>query len=276
MRCSVVILTLNEEASLPGALASIASFDDVVVFDSFSSDRTCDIARRHGARVVKRTFDNYASHRNAALHEVEYRHPWVLMLDADERVSSELADEIGRITSADDPGVSLYRLRRKDMFWGKWIKRSSCYPTWFARLMRPDKSSFIREINEDAIADGQTGYLQEHLVHLPFNKGVAFWFERHNRYSAMEAQALLVEASAPLRFGDVVGRDPVARRRALKQVAYRMPFRPVVVFCYLYFFRLGLLDGRAGLSYSFMRSVYEYLIDIKVCELRRLEKKLEL
>jgi hypothetical protein len=163
-----------------------------------------------------------------------------------------------------------------DMFWGKWIKRSSCYPTWFARLMRPDRNHFIREVNEDVVTDGKTGHLREHLIHLPFNKGIAFWFERHNRYSTMEARALLVEAGKTLPLGDIFAHDPVARRRALKQLAYRMPLRPLLVFCYLYLVRLGFLDGRAGLSFSLMRSMYEFMIDLKVLELRRLEKKLEL
>jgi glycosyltransferase involved in cell wall biosynthesis len=275
-RDSVLILSLNEEINIPGALDSVAAFDDVVVFDSFSSDRTCDIARAYGARVVKRTFDNYATHRNAALTTVEYRYPWVLMLDADERVPRELAQEIEQVTSTTDSDIAIYRLRRKDMFWGKWIKRSSCYPTWFARLLQPSKSHFIREINEDAVSDGKTGYLREHLIHLPFKKGIAFWLERHNRYSTMEARTLLVDKTKSFSFADMFSRDPVARRSALKQMAYRMPLRPMLVFCYLYFGRLGFFDGRAGLSFCLMRTMYEYMIDIKVRELRRLEKKLEL
>lgn len=275
MNFSVAILTLNEEHDLPAALASVAACDDVVVFDSFSTDKTCEIARAGGARVSQRRFDNYASHRNAAL-AVDYRHPWVLMLDADERVPADLLDELSRVTAEDDPSISLYRLRRKDMFCGKWIKHSSCYPTWFARLMRVGKARFIREINEDVVSDGKTAFLQQHLVHYPFSKGVAYWVDRHNRYSTMEARAMLAETAQAFRFRDIFSINPVLRRRALKQLAYRMPLRPMIVFIYLYFARFGCLDGRAGLSYCFLRTFYEFMIDLKASELRRQDKGLQL
>ena len=94
MSVSVLVLTLNEEVNLPGCLESLTWSDDIVVFDSLSTDRTVEIARSVGARVVQRKFDNYAAQRNAALTEVEYRYPWVLMVDADERWPSRIVDEI--------------------------------------------------------------------------------------------------------------------------------------------------------------------------------------
>jgi len=270
---SVLILTLNEEINLPGCLESVAWSDDIVVFDSYSTDRTMEIARAAGARVYQREFDNYAEQRNAALTEVEYKHPWVLMVDADERWPREIYEEI-KTAIRQDNGVTLYHFRRRDIFLGKWVRRSSGYPTWFGRLVKLGHVSVQREINEEYNTDGQKGYLQSHFVHYPFNKGVAHWLERHNRYSSMEAKALLKESRGALRLRSLFSSDPTLRRKCLKQLAYRMPFRPFLVFFYLYLFRFGILDGIPGLTYCRLRSIYEYMIDVKVKELRRREKDL--
>jgi len=265
---SVLILTLNEERSLPDCLESVKWSDDVVVFDSFSTDQTVGIATAAGARVIQRPFDNYAAQRNAALG-VGFRNPWVLMFDADERVTPALRDEMLAAVQTAAPDTGLFRVRRKDMFLGCWLRRSGGYPTWFPRLMRPEKVRVERAINEETVAEGSVLLLKDHLMHYPFNKGVAFWIERHNRYSSMEAAALLSEVQERLAWRHLVGRDPVARRKALKQLAYRLPGRPLLVFAYLFIARFGFLDGLPGLHYCLLRVMYEYMIDIKVKELRR-------
>ena len=270
MSISVLILTLNEELNLPACLKSVSWSDDIVVFDSFSSDRTVEIAKAAGARVVQRKFDNYAAQRNAALTEVEYKYPLVLMVDADERWPKVIYDEIREaITKSDD--VSLYHFCRKDMFMGRWLKRSTGYPTWAGRLVKVGEVSVKRDINEEYCTSGKKGYLKSHFIHYPFNKGIAFWLERHNRYSSMEADALAKEIKERWRVCDLFSSDPALRRKCLKQLAYRLPLRPFVVFCYLYFFRFGFMDGIPGLTYCRLRSMYEYMIDLKVKELRRKE-----
>lgn len=271
---SVLILTLNEEINLPGCLKSVKWCDDIVVYDSYSADRTVEIAKEAGARVFQRSFDNYANQRNEALNQVEYRHPWVLMVDADELWSQAIFDEIKETIKTDNKKITIYRIRRKDMFFGRWLRHSSGYPTWTGRLVRLGRISVAREINEEYYTDGDIGYLKSHFIHYPFNKGVAFWFERHNRYSSMEAASLLQEVKVPLELRKIFSSDPIVRRRILKQIAYRMPGRPFLVFCYLYLFRLGILDGQAGLTYCILRSIYEYMINIKVKELRRREEGL--
>ncbi len=272
MNLSVLILTLDEEINLPGCLDSVACSDDVVVFDSFSNDRTVEIALARGARVVQRLFDNYAAQRNAALNEVSYRHPWLLMLDADERVTPELLREIEAVLAGADDDINLFRVRRQDFFLGRWYKRSSGYPTWFGRLMRVGHVAVTREINEEYHTDGKVGFLQQHLVHYPFNKGIAYWYERHNRYSSMEAGVLVRQGA--LRWHDLPARDPVTRRKALKQLAYRLPGRPLLVFLYLYFVRFGFIDGRVGIAYCTLRAFYELMIDLKALEIRRREQGL--
>jgi hypothetical protein len=219
--------------------------------------------------VVERRFDNYAAQRNAALTTVEYKHPWVLMVDADERVPPDLAAEIRSTVAAAGEQVAMYRMRRKDHFLGKWLRRSSGYPSWFGRLVRLGRIRVEREVNEEYIADGRVEHLESHLHHFPFNRGIAYWFERHNRYSTMEAAAKLGMHGQRIVLRALFNGDPIDRRRTLKQLLYYVPFRPQIVFFYLYIVRLGILDGRAGLHFSRMRATYEMLIDLKVAESRR-------
>lgn len=266
---SILILTLNEEINLPACIDSCGWSDDIVVFDSMSKDRTLQVAQEKGARIFQRQFDNYAAQRNAALATVDYKHPWVLMVDADERVTPELAREIAKALDGATADVAMFRMRRKDYFLGKWLRRSSGYPTWFGRLVRVGRIRVEREVNEEYIADGTVQYLDAHLHHYPFNNGIAYWFERHNRYSTMEAAAKASVRNQPIAMAALMGGDPIDRRRVLKQVLYRMPLRPMIIFLYLYIVRLGILDGRAGFHFSRMRAAYEMLIDLKVIEARR-------
>jgi len=268
-KVSVCILTLNEEANLAECIDSCAWSDDIVVFDSLSVDRTKEIALAKGARVVERAFDNYAAQRSAALTTVVYKNFWVLMVDADERVPEDLAREVERRAAAADAETVLFRVRRRDFFLGQWIKRSSGYPTWFGRLMRVGRVKVAREINEEYLADGRIGYLDAHLHHFPFNRGIAYWFERHNRYSSMEALAKIAEEGEPVAPRALLNADAVERRRILKQLLYRMPLRPLIVFFYLYVYRLGMLDVRAGFYFSRMRAIYEFCVDLKVMEAKR-------
>jgi glycosyltransferase involved in cell wall biosynthesis len=270
---SVLILTLNEEDNLPRCFTSLAWCHDVVILDSFSTDNTVEIASSLGARVFQRQFDDYASQRNFGLNDITYKNRWVLMVDADEEVPSELVIEIqSKINSAGD--ICLFRLRRKDFFFGRWIRRSSGYPTWFGRLIKIGHVRVDRAINEEYNTDGEIGFLSEHLHHYPFNKGFSAWFEKHNRYSTMEA-ALKTEERLVLPKGtDLLSSDPTKRRRAVKSLVYRMPFRPLLMFFALYVVRGGFLDGRAGLTFCLLRSFYEFMINCKVQELSLRQKKL--
>jgi hypothetical protein len=190
------------------------------------------------------------------------------MVDADERVPATLAAEIARVTAAAPDQVALYRVRRKDYFQGRWIRFASGYPTWFGRLMRPNKVKVARAVNEEYDADGEVRLLTGHLDHLPFAKGIAWWVERHNRYSTMEA-ALLAAERPPPDWRKLFARDPAHRRKVLKAIVYRLPLRPVLVFIYLYIFRGGFLDGAPGYRFCMLRAGYEFLIDLKALELRR-------
>ncbi len=261
MSISVLILTLDEESNLPRCLKSVAWSDDIVVLDSFSRDRTVEIAEAAGARVVRRRFDNWAAHQNWAVRNIGFRHPWVYYSDADEVVTPQLRDEaLAAVADVSRPEVA-YRIRRKDMFMGRWIRRSYLYPTWFLRLFRPDKVRWERLVNPVAVPDGSEGRLSEHFVHYPFSKGLAEWRARHLRYAKAEAR----ETVKSVREGNVdwrglVSLGPVRRRRALKELSFRLPARPLLRFVYTYFLRMGFLDGWPGFKYCRLMAWYERVI----------------
>jgi len=263
---SVLILTYNEEVNLPSCLASLTWSDDVVVFDSFSSDRTVEIARAAGARVVQRAFDNERNQRTESL-QVGFKHPWVYNPDADEITPPELRDEMLQVVGDPRRPEAAYRVRFRVMFLGKWIRNSSLYPTWVVRLFRPEKVRFERDINLRYVIDGREGRLRHHFLHYSFRKGLSEWFRKHNRYSDAEAR----EAVKALRAGGLDWRgllsiDAVRRRAALKDLSFRVPFRAMLIFVYLMLVRGGLFDGPAGWTYCRMRAYYEFLIGIKVRE----------
>ena len=268
MTISVLVLTLNEELNLPICLPALAWCDDVVVLDSHSNDKTEQLALASGARFVQRVFDNYAAQRNFGLNVINYKHDWLLMVDADEVVPPELVAEMREHLKHGTGNTSIYRMRRKDHFLGRWIKHSSGYPTWFGRLIKIGSVQVEREINEEYITDGDVGYLQEHLYHYPFNKGMSSWIDKHNRYSTMEAKLLLEGGLAAPSFADFFSSDPTDRRRAIKGLVYRMPGRPLAMFFALYFVKGGFLDGRAGFVFSVLRAFYEFMINCKVRELK--------
>jgi glycosyltransferase involved in cell wall biosynthesis len=262
---SVLILTRNEEQDLPGCLASVAWSDDVHVLDSFSEDATVAIARQAGARVTQKAFAGYASQRNAGL-ALPFRHPWVLVLDADERVSAPLVAEMATFVEGAAPGTVAARMRRRDIWWGRWLKHSQISP-WFVRLVQPTRVRYEREINEVLVADGAIADLHEHFDHYPFSKGLDHWLAKHNTYSRMEAELIVGRAiQVPSWRTAILGSDFNERRVHQKALFYRLPARPLIKLLYMLVWRRGLLDGIAGIRYALLQSIYEYFIVLKVKE----------
>ncbi|MBE0532389.1 MAG: glycosyltransferase family 2 protein [Rhodospirillales bacterium] len=271
MGISVLILTLNEELNLPACLASVAWSDDIVVLDSFSTDNTVAIAEAAGARVVQHEFVDEPSQRRYGLKEISFKHPWVYVPDADEVTPPELSDEMLAVTADPDRPEGGFRCRFKVFFMGRWIRHSSLYPTWVVRLVRPDRIEFEREVNCHWIIQGAEGRLENHFIHYSFNKGISWWFEKHNRYSWHEARESLNSLTAEhLDWRGMVGHgDAVRRRRALKAMSFRLPNRPFLRFLYMYFVRRGFLDGWPGYLYCRLLASYELMIVVKMAEIRR-------
>ena len=271
MSVSILVLTLNEESNLPECLRSVAWSDDVVELDSFSSDRTVEIAREQGARVVQRRFDNWAAHQNWALEQIPFTHPWVFYLDADERMTPELRDELLAIAHDTSRSEVAYYCGRRNTFMGRWIKHAMP-PGMVMRFFRPGRVRFERLVNPVPVVDGAHGYLRGMLEHYNFSKGIGEWIDKHNKYShleALEGMKLLRHEAGPQ--PTVFSADPALRRRALKNLSFRLPWRPLVKFLYMYMGKHGWLDGRAGFAYCVLQAFYEYMIVLKMRELQQRE-----
>lgn len=270
---SVLILTKNEEADLPGCLESVAWCDDVHVLDSYSTDRTVAIAENAGASVTRRVFDNWAAHQNWALSNLPFRHSWVFYLDADERMTPELVRAICA-AAAEPADYVAFRVQRRDYFLGRWLKHVQASP-FYLRLFRPEKMRYERLVNPISLPDGPVGQVSGYLDHFPFSKGIGHWIARHNSYSTFEAQQILENRNRNRSFSIVrafTARDFHERRFQQKELFYRLPARPLVKFLILYAGKRGFLDGRAGLTYAALQAIYEYMIVLKTRELLQKNK----
>ena len=266
---SVLILTKNEQHDLPGALQSVAWSDDVHVLDSYSTDATVEIARAAGANVHSRTFDDYATHRNAAL-ALPFRYPWLFIVDADERPTPGLSAEMQRVVAEAPANTAGFRLRRRDFLFGTWLKHAQISP-YYIRLVRAGRAKYTRAINEVLEVDGPVAELLNPLDHFPFSKGMAHWIAKHNTYSSMEAELIAREQGLqnPSLRSALSHPDFHTRRLHQKALFYRLPARPLIKWCYMMFLRGAILDGTAGVTYATLQAFYEYLIVLKTKELRR-------
>ena len=175
---------------LPGCLKYVSWSNDIIVYDSCSSDLTREIAYSSGCRVVQRQFDNWASHQNWGLINIKFINSWVFYIDADERLTPEAALELQAIASGPDPGCVAYRILRRDFLQGRQLRHVQTSP-WFIRFFRPQFVHYERLVNPLTKVDGPVGDLQHPLDHYPFSKGFSHWFARHNSYSTFEAQQIL-------------------------------------------------------------------------------------
>jgi len=264
---SIYILTANEEIDIADCIESALLSDDVIVVDSFSQDRTVEIAQKYPVRVLQHRFESHGKQRTWMLQEIPTKHDWVYILEADERMTTELFQECLEAIKSDN--YIGYYVAEKVIFLGNWIRRSTQYPRYQMRLFRKDKVWFTDYGHtEREVCDGATGFIQETYPHYTCSKGLSRWIEKHNRYSTDEA----IETRRQLKNGTVnwshllLGSSEVERRRALKDLSLRLPFRPLIRFVYMYFFLGGILDGRSGFSWCVLQAFYEYLIMLKVWE----------
>lgn len=262
---SVLILTLNEERNLPRCLASLVGCDDVVVLDSGSTDATAALARASGARVFTRAFDNFAGQRNHAQTAIPFRHRWVFHLDADERFTPELLAECRAAAGRFD--LDGFYVAPRMLFHGRWIRHCTDFPAYQARFVRAPEFRFVQVGHGQREAPGmRLACLRANYLHDLSTGGDAEWLEKHRRYACAEAAAHLGARSFPWR--DLLAREPLARRRALKRLSYVLPCRPQLRLLYQYVLRRGFLDGTAGWRYCRLLAAYE---GFAVTELRRLK-----
>jgi len=273
---SVLIPTFDEELNLPDCLGSVAGWsDDVWVIDSFSRDKTAEIARAAGAKLVEHAFEGYSQQKNWALDTLPLAYPWVLILDADERLTPELAAEISAIAQANGGGCDGFYLNRRFVFYGKWIRHCGWYPSWNLRLFRRGAGRYEnRELHEHVILDGKAGYCKHDLIHEDL-RDMSEWIAKHNSYSSKEAreQYRILLGEAQTGFKPSLFKGSVERKRFVKERIWpRLPGRAFLYFLYLYFFRLGFLDGKHGLHFCLMHAIFEEFNTIKLWELRHFKQ----
>lgn len=272
---SVLIITHNEEANIRGALESVAGWTrEAFVVDSHSTDltaRICDEYRANGVRVWKHTFENYAAQRNWALGQLPWSSDWILVLDADERVSPELRREIEQLL-ASAPPCDGYLVKFRFIFLGRWLRHASTYPVWILRLFRRSKARYRRTVNEYVDLDGTAGRLTHDLIH-ESHSGLASWLHKHNAYSTREAEEYwrVIRGADAETVPHLAGAPSYSRRQRLKKLFIRLPFRPWLRFLYMYVWKRGFLDGRPGFLFCALKAIQEFHISCKLHETRVLE-----
>jgi len=271
----VVVLTLNEEANLPDCLDSLKGLPcQVFVVDSGSTDRTIAIAREAGAQVAEHPFENYAAQRNWAQQNLPIRTEWVLHLDADERLTPELAAEMTRVMQSPPPGIDGFLLRKRTVFMGRWIRHGGHYPAYHLRLFRKEKGCCEQRLyDQHFMVEGKTARLKHDYIDV-IASDITTWSQRHIRWAGLEAAELMARGQSQQ--GRVQAKllgSPIQRRRWLREKVFApspLFLRAFGYWAYRYFFKLGFLDGTEGLIFHFLQGYwYRFLVDARIYEERR-------
>jgi len=271
---STIILTYNEEIHIGRLLKNIADWaDEIFIVDSFSTDKTLEIAKKYDCKIFQHKFENQAQQFNWALDNLKIKNDWILRLDADEYLTEELKEEIHqtlintykRLIDADNISINQqnqyksavingYYIKRRVHFMGRWIKHGAYYPIWFLRLFKKGKGcSEQRAMDEHIVLlEGKSRKLKNDFID-DNKKGLMDWTAKHNNYSSREVLAA------------ISGNFGIKK----KKFYYRLPLfcRACLYFCYRYFLRLGFLDGKEGLIFHFLHAFwYRFLVDAKIYE----------
>ncbi len=225
-KLTVIILAKNEERNIAECIASVQWADEVVVFDSFSQDRTVELAQEAGAMVLQHPFQNFAQQRNAALEAVDT--DWVFFVDADERVTPELAAEVR--CAIQDESHSGWWVPRHNYIFGQVIRHAGWYPDYQLRLLRHGKAHYDpkREVHEIVILDGEAGYLENPLIHYNYDN-LAQFIERQSRYTDYEAKILFEQGIRPRPHNFILQPLREFRRRYISLEGYKDGFHGLLL-----------------------------------------------
>jgi glycosyltransferase involved in cell wall biosynthesis len=243
---AAIILTFNEEHNVAPCIASVRWADQVIVFDSGSSDRTREIAAELGAVVYQHPFRNYSQQRQAALQQTGAA--WALFVDADERVTPELAAEVRRVIAGKGEAVG-YWLPRKNFMFGRWIQGGGWSPDYQLRLLRPGLARYdpTQEVHEVATLDGPAGYLENRLIHYNYDS-VAEFRAKQSRYIDFEARILL--------------------ERGVRARPYTYLTMPLREFWRRFISLRGYRDGAYGALLAALMAYYVFLTYLRLRRLR--------
>lgn len=274
---SAVILTLNEMRNIEACIQSLHQFvREIVVVDSGSTDGTIDAAKRWGARVVHHDFVTHAEQWQFAL-ALPLEGSWVIALDADQRVSPELASSLLMLAARVPAGVEGIYVNRLHVFRGQPMRNGGLFPKWMLKVFRRGQGfTDPRELLDFRFyVDGQTVKAQGLLVEDNRNEAdISWWIDKHNRFSTRQASEEARRAGEPGGWAvrpSLTG-TPDQKVLWLKSAWYKMPLftRPFLYFAWRYIFRLGFLDGKQGLIFHVLQAFwYRFLVDVKLDEMRR-------
>jgi glycosyltransferase involved in cell wall biosynthesis len=238
------VIALNAAAQLPECLASVAFADEVVVVDSGSSDGTAQVASRYGARVIVKEWLGFGRQKQFAVEQA--MHDWVLCLDADERVSPELAASLVR--TLDAPDAPVYRMARRNRFLGRWLRHGEGYPDWSARLFDRRQARWSDDAVHEKVLGAPVGTLGGDLLH-ESAQDLSSYLEKQNRYTTLAAQEL--------------------HRRGHRASLVDLAFSPLARFLKYYLLRLGFLDGMPGLVHISIGCMNSFMKYAKLVDLRK-------
>jgi glycosyltransferase involved in cell wall biosynthesis len=278
---SVLVPVKNEQRHIGACLASAVWADEIVVVDSSSTDATIEIAGSCGARVVQFTYvPGGPRKKNWALQTLPFRNEWVLILDADERITPALAAEIDRAIEHPDGHAGFY-LNRRFNFLGSWIYHAGYFPSWNLRLFRRglgcyevlsrnSQHSGDNEVHEHVILNGPAGYLSAPMDHFAYPT-VREFIEKHQRYAYWEAE--MDESVSAFQADGTKISGALLARRTLKRLARRFPCPHWARFAYHYFVKRGFLDGVEGYMFCHLLAEYEFWIWARRWELDKERKQ---
>jgi glycosyltransferase involved in cell wall biosynthesis len=273
---TVLIAAKNEEKNMHDCLRSISWADQVFVLDSQSTDKTIEISESYGAEVAQFFYDGgWPKKRNWGLETLPIRNDWVLLLDADERITPELKKDLEWAIQQKE--YNGFYLKWQFIFLGKWMKYSWSHG-WMMRFFKLGKGAYEdlgmrgeggwdAEVHENVVVEGKCGKLEGLLEHNS-HEDLFFWIKKQNEFSTWNAKRRLQQTNEPIPpFKNILSGDPSLKRRYLKSIFLKLPLKHVWMFIYLYFFKFGFLDGKAGYYFCWLRSMHELNIQAKVYEL---------
>ena len=273
---SVLILTLNEEKHIERCIKSLQPFaKNIFIVDSYSTDKTVDIAESLGAKVYQNKWPgNHAIQFQWGLDNCPIETEWVMKMDSDEYVLPELADEINAKMNTLDEDISGVYIKRRVHFMDRWIKHGGYYPIWLLRIWRFDKGHMEQRWMDEHIklSSGKTVQFENDLVDDNKNN-LTWWTEKHNNYATREAVDILNIIYSFKKYDEVepnLTGTQEQRKRWLKMRYASLPLflRPALYFTWRYFFKLGFIDGKSGLVWHFLQGGwYRFLVDAKINEI---------
>ena len=245
---SALIITFNEEENIVDCLESVKWCDEIVIVDSFSEDKTVELASQYTEKVYLHKFDNFASQRNYALEKVES--DWVLVIDADERVTEELKVEISDVLSSDN-SVQAYEIPRKNYFLGKWVKYCGWYPDYTLRLFKNNQQlKYKGKVHENIRTDMKVRNMESPLIHYTY-QDLTDYLEKINNYTTLWAEE--------------------KHRKGKQTSMLYILLRSMFEFIQKYFFRKGFLLGSQGLILSCILTYYVFLKYVKLWEIDNID-----